>query len=154
MVKTVKVRRGLNRADGETLEEAGRKSKAEVERRRAQIKARRRKMATLVEELSLRTSKVQPLLKKLRSIANKMIELRDTIAAADVNPDRFDPEDIMVMREELAGLRSLVLEEPEELKARVEDITCVFDEYEQAKRDLSGGNLRLVVSIAKKYRNR
>jgi RNA polymerase primary sigma factor len=60
----------------------------------------------------------------------------------------------MVMKEELAGLRSLVLEEPDELKARVDDIKVVFEEYEQAKRDLSGGNLRLVVSIAKKYRNR
>ena len=34
------------------------------------------------------------------------------------------------------------------------DISIVFEEYEQAKRDLSGGNLRLVVSIAKQYSNR
>jgi RNA polymerase primary sigma factor len=36
----------------------------------------------------------------------------------------------------------------------VREVRVVFDEYERAKRDLSGGNLRLVVSIAKKYRNR
>ncbi len=118
------------------------------------ILAHRRKMATLIEELSLRTSKVQPLLKKLGSISKKMNELRANLAKAEQHPDRFDPEDVMVMNEELAGLRSLVLEEPDELEERVRDIRVVFDEYESAKRDLSGGNLRLVVSIAKKYRNR
>ncbi|MCH2147607.1 MAG: RNA polymerase sigma factor RpoD [Phycisphaerales bacterium] len=54
----------------------------------------------------------------------------------------------------MAGLRRLVLESPEQLEARLRRIAVVFEEYDQGKRDLSGGNLRLVVSIAKKYRNR
>jgi RNA polymerase primary sigma factor len=64
------------------------------------------------------------------------------------------PKTLTSSRDELDGLRALILEEPEELARRVKDIGTVFWEYEQAKRDLSGGNLRLVVSIAKKYRNR
>jgi RNA polymerase primary sigma factor len=47
-----------------------------------------------------------------------------------------------------------VREEPDELATGAPRLNTVFWEYEQAKRDLSGGNLRLVVSIAKKYRNR
>jgi RNA polymerase primary sigma factor len=54
----------------------------------------------------------------------------------------------------LLGLQNLVLETPPQLSQRIKEIETVFREYEQAKRDLSGGNLRLVVSIAKKYRNR
>jgi RNA polymerase primary sigma factor len=152
-LKTVRRMLDLNRLDWDHME-ATRLRKTQVVEIKERMKARRRKMATLVEELSLRTSRIQPLLKKLRSIRDKMQELQRELASAKKYPENFDPDDLLVMREELSGLRSLVLEEPDELYMRVKDITTVFDEYERAKRDLSGGNLRLVVSIAKKYRNR
>jgi len=153
-LKTVQSLSEMNRKDWEELEQPGRKSQAAVAQLHLAIKGRRRKMATLIEELSLRTSKVQPLMKKLRSISAKMAQLMTQLASSEKHPNRYDPEDVMVMREELSGLRSLVLEDPEGLAKHVHNITIVFDEYERAKRDLSGGNLRLVVSIAKKYRNR
>lgn len=45
-------------------------------------------------------------------------------------------------------------ESPRSLQGRVEEFKRNFKEYEAVKRQLSSGNLRLVVSIAKKYRNR
>ena len=153
-VKTVRQLLELNRQDWIELEDRPRMARAKAKALHQNIKARRRRMATLIEELSLRTSKIQPLMKKLRSVSDKMCELRDGLVLADKKPERFDPEDVIVMREELSGLRSLVLSDVDDLKAHVDDIAVVFEEYEQAKRDLSGGNLRLVVSIAKKYRNR
>ncbi len=117
-----------------------------------QMHRNRRKIATLLEELGLRTSRIQPMMKKLQSIQQKMHQLEQVIQAG---PGRdFTAEDIDAMRQELMGLQELVLETPRLLDKRLRAIEAVFSQYEQAKRELSGGNLRLVVSIAKKYRNR
>ena len=143
-----------NRSDWEELETLPPRQKKKAEEIRSRMAVRRRRMAALTEELSLRTGRIIPLMRKLRSITKKMLDLEAALAQSGKPRPGQDPEDITVMREELDGLRALVLEGPAELDARIRAINTVFWEYEQAKRDLSGGNLRLVVSIAKKYRNR
>jgi RNA polymerase primary sigma factor len=127
---------------------------SETERRtlRRSLRIRRRKAVTLVEELSIRTQKVQPLMKKLEQISERMTELEQQIV--DLQGLRNAREDRANLEKELRDLMMITLEDPGTLRRRVEVMKKRFGEYEQAKRDLSGGNLRLVVSIAKKYRNR
>ena len=117
------------------------------------MRERRRKISKLLEELSLRTSRIQPLMKKLRGLHRKMVELGRRLAAQKQRRTMPD-EDFLAMKDEVTGIESLCLEKAEALGERLKSIERVFSEYEDAKRKLSGGNLRLVVSIAKKYRNR
>jgi len=139
-----------NRSDWEALKDA--KTKKEQDALNMALRRRRRRAVKLLEELSLRTSKVMPLMKKLSSISTKMVELEGRIE--DLKKVRDPGEDLEVCQEEISGLEDLVLEGAQDLQKRVVQIRKIFNKYEDAKRKLSGGNLRLVVSIAKKYRNR
>jgi RNA polymerase primary sigma factor len=118
----------------------------------ANLKRRRFKAVNLVEELSIRTQKVQPLMKRLEQISARMAELVDQLR--ELRAGRCGKEDRANLVKELKDLMRITLETPASLRRRVELMNIRFREYEQAKRELSGGNLRLVVSIAKKYRNR
>ena len=114
--------------------------------------ARRRKMLQLVEELSLRTRRVQPLMRKLEDMSRRMDFLKkqlEELRVQDAPASRIKP-----VRDELEKLIKLTLESPSSLRKRCETLRKQLTEFDRVKRELSSGNLRLVVSIAKKYRNR
>jgi RNA polymerase primary sigma factor len=149
---TVRKLMELNQDDWSELRDQ-RMSEAAKRETWRRIHQRRRKSVTLLEELALRTSRVTPMMRKLFGLSDKMNDLgrklTDTKRLANLPEDEVE-----AMRDEQSGLQDLVMETPEMIKKRVTVIKRIFLEYEDAKRKLSGGNLRLVVSIAKKYRNR
>ena len=113
---------------------------------------RRVKAVRLVEEMGLRTQRLKPLLKKLRMISQRMDAIRQQLAA----PCR-DEEDLVraaELRKELCYLMRTTQESPATLRRRLALVDEQARQYEAAQRELSAGNLRLVVSIAKRYRNR
>jgi RNA polymerase primary sigma factor len=102
--------------------------------------------------LSLRTRRVQPMVRQLEDLSRRMDQLQSRLR--DLPRDGSAKEQRANLRHELRDLMLLTQETPTSLRRRCQNLRRQFQDYEQVKRQLSSGNLRLVVSIAKKYRNR
>lgn len=125
-----------------------------AERRAAwkRLVRRRAKAVRLVEELNLRTQRLKPLLDKLVEVADRMRALRAELRRLDADPAAAPRA--AELRAELRTLMRMALESPSSIAARMRRTAQWQHRYDAAKRGLSAGNLRLVVSIAKRYRNR
>ena len=115
------------------------------------LTARRARAVRLVEEVGLRTQRLQSLLERLRQVSTRMVSIAEQLCNSFV---AAVPVQSHELRKELRQLMKATLESPTSLRRRDTRIAKLQHEYETAKHSLSAGNLRLVVSIAKRYRNR
>ncbi|MFN7875079.1 MAG: sigma-70 family RNA polymerase sigma factor [Pirellula sp.] len=131
------------------------KSKPMEDRRNAwkRLVCRRNKAVRLVEEMNLRTNRLEPMFNKLITIQNQMATLKARIEEAKI-AGHSDGSTVDKLVAEVRYLMRITYETPATLTRRVQRVIANRVKYDAAKRDLSAGNLRLVVSIAKKYRNR
>ena len=132
------------------------KSQSKEAKQEARIKfiRGRQKAITLVEEMSLRTRRILPLMKQLEEFSQRMQLIVQQLASLQGGRSKDARYRRANLKRELRDLMLITQETPASLLKRCELCKERFTEYDNIKRDLSSGNLRLVVSIAKKYRNR
>ncbi|MDR3077762.1 MAG: sigma-70 family RNA polymerase sigma factor, partial [Planctomycetota bacterium] len=123
----------------------------------SRMRSRQRRMAIILEELGLRTGKMLAIRDRIVHLANDAEKLLKEEKALASRQDRLSQQEkrkLEAARDKLHRIRMEAKEPLSRLMVRARQVSKRFLEYQTVKQKLSSGNLRLVVSIAKKYRHR
>ncbi len=106
---------------------------------------RRRRAACLIEELGLRQELLQPYFDRAVHYEHRY---------RDITAKQGFPCDVAKRTAEAKEILTLLQHTPSSLATQVQRMQTAHQRYLQAKCKLCEGNLRLVVSVARKYRHR
>lgn len=120
----------------------------EARRRLRQCRAR---AARLVERAKPRLQPLLPAIDQLEALSQEMDQVRRQLAQSRCRGEQRRMEDLRARLDELILTAQ---ESPLALRRRLERIARCREDYEAARQELCRRNLRLVVSIAKQFRNR
>ncbi|MFT5522845.1 MAG: RNA polymerase primary sigma factor, partial [Pirellulaceae bacterium] len=113
------------------------KSQTKAQRRNAwtRLARRRRRTVRLVEELGLRTQRVEPMIRTLQDFSRRVDELKNRI---DAHKNEKGPAaERQPWLNEFRSILMATQETPSSLRNRVNFLKQVYAEYQQAKRELS-----------------